>query len=342
MNYNKLHRIIITEIEESIKINPTEVNVYKIFNEINSNFFGENPLPMCNIKMITDKRYLGYFKCYSDANGNGMTNPTIMINKMYQLTIKELESIVAHEMIHYYLAYYGVDKNCRHIDEFHRIASEMNKQLGLSITDTVDVTNTQYGNMGNKQSMSTELLGYMNSYLQSLTQYLPKISEECKGKSGNVLNVYRSFYYFTQNIIAALKRCIAKRSINESFADSAKMIGNNLTNNVTNSFTDNVKSTISNGIQSLIPIRALNGITNGSGRNEYYNSNANGNNNNNNNTSNEKLIYLLYNYYPKLRKQYENISQMNPSQTIANEIKILDDLKTRIEAETKNAQGNNP
>jgi hypothetical protein len=47
---------------------------------------------------------------------------------------------MVHEMIHYYLAYMGIDVDCTHGSEFKKMANDLNKQYGMNITPTIDLT----------------------------------------------------------------------------------------------------------------------------------------------------------------------------------------------------------
>jgi predicted SprT family Zn-dependent metalloprotease len=60
---------------------------------------------------------------------------------------------MVHEMIHYYLAYFGLDKRCRHGKEFKKMAERLNGQYGLNIVTEVDLF--QY-----KRREGTPLLSY--------------------------------------------------------------------------------------------------------------------------------------------------------------------------------------
>ena len=90
----------------------------------------------------------------------------------------------------------------------------------------------------------------------------------------------------------------------------------------------------------------MHGYRNGYNKTQRWLTNQNGYGNNMaNNTfggNNGGLIYLLYNIYPNLKKQYQKISIGYNSQVITNEFTVLDDLKSRIDDETNNAQGQNP
>ena len=341
MNINEelIHRIIISEINQNVRFNPTKVHVYNIFNEINGSCF-RNRLPLCNIQMLSNKKYLGYFS-YDGINGNKLNNPTIYINPNYQYTIKELESVVAHEMIHYYLAYFGIDVNCKHGNEFHSLASQINSRMGLQINDTVDISNMGYS----KQQMriSAQLLAYMNSYANSLKQYLPRINQESKNKNGRLATFYSELYSFTSYLVSALNRAVKKRSLNEGFWQKALSMGGDALSTVANDITNGMT-------QKVLPFKPINYMVNGF-RKGYNNGQRWFQRNNGTNTQrnggnglqrDNSLTSLLYFVYPKIKRQYQNFSMGYSSQLVTNEFTIIDDLKTRIDAEINNAQGNKP
>ena len=47
---------------------------------------------------------------------------------------------MCHEMIHYYLAYTGKDRNCRHGKEFKKMAGIFELNYKIKITSRVDLT----------------------------------------------------------------------------------------------------------------------------------------------------------------------------------------------------------
>ena len=322
LSEKKLHDIILSEVNQNVRFNPTKAHVYNVFGTINKACFN-GQLPMCAIKMINDKKYLGYFS-YSNVVGNRIANPTISINQAYQYTMLEFESVVAHEMIHYYLAYNGFDIKCKHGNEFHSLASKINASMGLQISDTVDVSQMTYQKQ--KIQISSQLLGYMDSYMNSLKQYLPQIKQESKNKGKRLYEFYANLYEFTENMIYALKKAISKRTLNEGLMQ--QVLPFNPIWDAVNGFKKYYNKT-NNWIDKNL---AQNGNNN---QWQYANAYSNGSGNN-------SLIDLLYNVYPNIKKEYQNYSMGLNSLVITNEFTILDDLKSRIDAEINNAQGTNP
>lgn len=116
----------------------TRNTIYISFHLYNFEYFG-NELPAPNFKVRHSYRTLGFFSCEYDEDGN-MLNPTIEISDYYDYTESQLRDILVHEMIHYCLAYNGVDPQCKHGEAFQRQANLFNRTYGMNITSTIDLT----------------------------------------------------------------------------------------------------------------------------------------------------------------------------------------------------------
>ena len=118
-----------------------EVNrdcIFTFFHIYNLNYFG-NLLPAPNFKVRHSYRTLGYFSCEYDDYGN-MFNQTIEVSDYYDYTESQLRDILVHEMIHYYLAYKGIDPQCNHGKDFNNMADKFNKTYKMNITSTIDLS----------------------------------------------------------------------------------------------------------------------------------------------------------------------------------------------------------
>ena len=101
-----------------------EHNILGRFFTYNDEYFG-GVLPFPKIKVKHSFRVLGYFSCEYDN---------------YDYTDEQFRDILVHEMIHYYLAYMGIDPQCHHGSEFRKMASEFNSKYGMNITSEIDLT----------------------------------------------------------------------------------------------------------------------------------------------------------------------------------------------------------
>jgi hypothetical protein len=113
-------------------------NITGRFYFFNNDYFG-GVLPFPELKIRHSYKTLGYFSCEYDEDGN-MFNQCIEISDNYDYTENQLRDIMVHEMIHYYLAYMGIDTKCTHGSEFKKMANDLNKQHGMNITPTIDLT----------------------------------------------------------------------------------------------------------------------------------------------------------------------------------------------------------
>jgi len=90
---------------------------------------------------------LGEFACYFWKNGT-MKGQVIRVSDQVDWEEMEFESVVVHEMIHYYIAYYKIRDNEEHGREFMRLAKQLNERYGLKIAPRVDTGN--FEKIGNK------------------------------------------------------------------------------------------------------------------------------------------------------------------------------------------------
>lgn len=213
-----LHKIILQEINQGVMFTPTQYNIVTTFNKLNNACF-KGSLKLCRINLNLKKNYLGYFKYDGYGNGNKLINPVLSINGKYQYTIEQFESVLAHEMIHYYLAQIGLDPKCSHGAEFKQMANNINSQLGLNIDERVDTGNMVYGQQGNTYTPSQQIMGKLKAYHQALEQYTSQMKSDMGNKSGLIKFFIQSLYSFNVALMDAIKRCVKKNSLNESSND---------------------------------------------------------------------------------------------------------------------------
>ena len=115
-------------------------NMLIAFNECNRIYFeGKLPIPMFDL--LHSFRTCGYFHCDYEYVwfSKKLFNFCISMTDYYDFTQNQFVDIMVHEMIHYYLAYYGIDKSCSHGREFKKMAKQLNQTYGLNITKTLDI-----------------------------------------------------------------------------------------------------------------------------------------------------------------------------------------------------------
>lgn len=116
-------------------------NLQLAFNQCNMKYFeGKLPIPMFDL--LHSFRTCGYFDCDYEQGWFSRTlyNFRISMTDYYDFTPKQFEDILVHEMIHYYLAYFGIDKSLSHGREFKKMAKRLNQTYGLNITKTLDIS----------------------------------------------------------------------------------------------------------------------------------------------------------------------------------------------------------
>ncbi len=130
-----------------------QTNMQLIFDECNMKYF-EGKLLFPQFDLLHSFRTCGYFQ-YTQGGWFDKTvyNPVISITDYYDFTEKQFVDIMVHEMIHYYMAYFGLDKRLRHGKKFKEMAERLNKEYGLHIATVLDIF--QY-----KRRMGTPSLSY--------------------------------------------------------------------------------------------------------------------------------------------------------------------------------------
>ena len=117
------------------------INIAIAFDECNMKYFnGKLPIPMFDL--LHSFRTCGYFHCDYEQGwfSKKLYNFCISITDYYDFTPKQFENIMVHEMIHYYLAYFGLDKSCSHGREFKKMAKRLNLRYNLNITKNLDIS----------------------------------------------------------------------------------------------------------------------------------------------------------------------------------------------------------
>lgn len=128
-------------------------NISLFFYQCNYMYFN-NELPVPNFGILHSYITCGYFSFRKIGFFNkNVYNPTILITDYYDFTMDQMKELMCHEMIHYYLAYTGKDRNCRHGKEFKKMAEMFKLNYKINITIHVDLS--QY-----KRRDGTPLLKY--------------------------------------------------------------------------------------------------------------------------------------------------------------------------------------
>jgi len=108
-----------------------------MFSDCNIKYF-DKKLPTPKFDIIHSKTILGRFQYRRDKNR--IKRQKIMMSDYYDYSEKDFKEILVHEMIHYYIAYNGINDNGDHGKKFFEIADELNKKYDLNITKTKDTS----------------------------------------------------------------------------------------------------------------------------------------------------------------------------------------------------------
>ena len=116
------------------------INIAESFNKCNVAYF-EGKLPIPQFGLLHSYRTCGFFE-YTKGGWLDKTlyDPKISITDYYDFTEKQFRDILCHEMIHYYLAYFGEDRGCHHGKKFKNMVDRLNRKYGLHITPYLDLS----------------------------------------------------------------------------------------------------------------------------------------------------------------------------------------------------------
>ena len=106
-----------------------------LFRDYNIKYFG-GVLPLPMFEITESYKFFGYF--HSNIWNNTTVDPLIQISGLWDYSEAQIRDIMVHEMIHYYLAYKGIDTTASHGLYFHQYAARFNRDYGMHITVTID------------------------------------------------------------------------------------------------------------------------------------------------------------------------------------------------------------
>lgn len=115
-------------------------NMLLTFDTCNMEYF-EGKLLFPQFGLLHSYRTCGYFQ-YTKGGWFDKTlyDPKISITDYFDFTEKQFVDIMVHEMIHYYLAYLGIDRGCHHGKKFMELAERLNKKYHLNVSKRLDIS----------------------------------------------------------------------------------------------------------------------------------------------------------------------------------------------------------
>ena len=144
-------------------------NMPLVFEDCNSKYFeGELPLPEFNL--LSSSTTCGYIEWTNGGWGdNNIYDPVISMTDYYDFTESQYIDIMCHEMIHYYLALYGIDRKGSHGKAFKKMAEELNLNYGLHITKRLELS--QYKKNSNRGKRKGRVVRTSNQPQQNTRFY---------------------------------------------------------------------------------------------------------------------------------------------------------------------------
>lgn len=115
------------------------------FREFNCRYFGDE-LPEPRLVVSHARTQLGQFRCQRQRTSwlrklspftthhSPQASYTIKVSEYYDVGERELQNVLLHEMIHFYISYKGLRDTSAHGPEFRRIMQWLNDEHGWHIT----------------------------------------------------------------------------------------------------------------------------------------------------------------------------------------------------------------
>lgn len=118
-------------------MNLTIEDIAHSFRQFNQAYF-RNELPLPRFVLSKSKTRLGSFSCKRKLTCRGyrLTDFTIRLSVYYQMAEREVQNVLLHEMIHYYIAYTRTRDTSAHGVVFRQMMKELNEKHGWHITVT--------------------------------------------------------------------------------------------------------------------------------------------------------------------------------------------------------------
>lgn len=110
-------------------------DIEELFRRCNETYFGGR-LPQPSLAVTRARTRLGSFSCkwQRSLRGRRMAMPKICISSYYALTSEQQTDVMAHEMIHYYIALNRLKDTSAHGKLFRGMMEELNRRHGLHIS----------------------------------------------------------------------------------------------------------------------------------------------------------------------------------------------------------------
>lgn len=104
------------------------------FQQFNTAYFGGG-LPLPILGLCRSRTRLGYFSCKRARRllGTKLYDFTIKLTTYYDMTERQAQNVLLHEMIHYSIAYTGLKDTAPHGIVFKGMAEKLNRKYGWEI-----------------------------------------------------------------------------------------------------------------------------------------------------------------------------------------------------------------
>lgn len=122
------------------------------FQQFNRDYFSGG-LPLPRLVPSRSRTRLGSFSCKSKMTWRGrkLTDFTIRISTYYNMSERQMQNVLLHEMIHYSIAYSGLKDTSAHGVVFRGMMENLNRKYGWEITVMQDTKGWKLSEMAQRK-----------------------------------------------------------------------------------------------------------------------------------------------------------------------------------------------
>ncbi len=169
--------------------------IEKWFTVFNNDYFG-GKLPLPDLALSKSKTRLGSMSC-KHVTRFGRTKVydfAIRISNYYDMTERQFQNVLLHEMIHYSIAYTGTKDTSPHGVVFRGMADAMNKKYGWDINVMISIRNVKIADDKIVKPFLVMALELQTGE-RLLTVVNPKYAKKVDSMARNVKRISRFAWY---------------------------------------------------------------------------------------------------------------------------------------------------
>ena len=170
------------------------------FVKFNTAYFADT-LPVPALALSKARTRLGTMSCQCRHTvfGRRYSGFTIRVSTWYDCTEREYQTVLLHEMIHYYITYNGIRDTSAHGREFRRIMHWLNTEHGWNITISSKLRGMTPGGPQQRQEAMLVLAMVMRNGERYLSVVNPRHALHIDRTAQSVAEIVQHRWYMTHD-----------------------------------------------------------------------------------------------------------------------------------------------